>query len=295
MLLQHLEKQAIAAHNGTSFSPEKRGATLIASLSACLENDIAQLEKMGVEAEGIARYAAKFESLTLIWLGAKSRCISSMIAGPSNFPVRRAEKANQSEHNAQQRLDEWRNRVINGVEKRLRKQKIAEAGGPLEMAKAKLKNLQDRQEFMKAVNAAYRAWKKNPATLEKSDLSAKAKEVITTWVPAYSYEKAPFQTWQLSNNNATIKNTEDRIAELSNREAFAEARVENDYTFEGGRVEVAAADDRFRIFHDAKPAPEKIALLKKNGFKWSPSNQCWQRQITANARYAVQVVTGIKL
>ena len=37
-----------------------------------------------------------------------------------------------------------------------------------------------------------------------------------------------------------------------------------------------------------KPADETITVLKKNAFKWSPKNQRWQRQTTANG------VNGLK-
>ena len=31
-------------------------------------------------------------------------------------------------------------------------------------------------------------------------------------------------------------------------------------------------------------------ILKKNGFRWSPKNNCWQRQLTENARYSLHRV-----
>lgn len=34
---------------------------------------------------------------------------------------------------------------------------------------------------------------------------------------------------------------------------------------------------------DSKPEVSVIADLKRMAFKWSPSNKCWQRKITANA------------
>ena len=46
--------------------------------------------------------------------------------------------------------------------------------------------------------------------------------------------------------------------------------------------------DRIQIKHDTKPNQDVITLMKKNAFKWSPSNQVWQRQITRNAIYATK-------
>ena len=48
------------------------------------------------------------------------------------------------------------------------------------------------------------------------------------------------------------------------------------------------ADERYRFIFDGKPEQEVIALMKSNGFKWSPSNKAWQRQITGNASFAIK-------
>ena len=45
---------------------------------------------------------------------------------------------------------------------------------------------------------------------------------------------------------------------------------------------------RIYLKFDGKPSVETITALKKNAFKWSPKNQRWQRQTTANG------VNGLK-
>ena len=47
---------------------------------------------------------------------------------------------------------------------------------------------------------------------------------------------------------------------------------------------------RYQIIFDGKPEPEIRDLLKGHGFKWAPSQGAWQRQITANGRYALKEV-----
>ena len=39
-------------------------------------------------------------------------------------------------------------------------------------------------------------------------------------------------------------------------------------------------------FFGSKPNEETRAALKSNGFRWSPKNQAWQRQLTRNAEDA---------
>ena len=80
---------AYRAYTGTSFSPEKRAE----SQCKFYDETIAELQEIGADESGIQ----KFEKLFVTNLAAKSNCLSTMIAGPANFPVRRAEKANERE------------------------------------------------------------------------------------------------------------------------------------------------------------------------------------------------------
>lgn len=41
---------------------------------------------------------------------------------------------------------------------------------------------------------------------------------------------------------------------------------------------------------DSKPDQETRALLKANGFRWSPRNEAWQRQLTNAARHAARYI-----
>jgi hypothetical protein len=65
--------------------------------------------------------------------------------------------------------------------------------------------------------------------------------------------------------------------------------------FTGGIIVVDYSIDRVQIKHDTKPEKAIIDNLKHSGFRWSPSNTAWQRQITPAALYSVQKVTGINI
>ena len=45
-----------------------------------------------------------------------------------------------------------------------------------------------------------------------------------------------------------------------------------------------------QLFFDDKPESNVRDVLKKNGFRWSRKNNCWQRQLTDNARYSLERV-----
>ena len=47
---------------------------------------------------------------------------------------------------------------------------------------------------------------------------------------------------------------------------------------------------RIRLIFDNIPDAETRDMLKNNGFKWSPKNSAWQRQLTSNGIYATKKV-----
>lgn len=47
---------------------------------------------------------------------------------------------------------------------------------------------------------------------------------------------------------------------------------------------------RIQFLFDGKPDEATRALLKANGFRWSPSQGAWQRMLNDNGRYAAQKV-----
>src|ERR1039457_6263300 len=92
---------AYRANMGTSFVPEQRGeterneyaSTLAADFEMLLKHAPTETKRAILEPE-FARYREGYKSPSLAYLHSKGRCRSSMITGPSNFPVRRNEKRN---------------------------------------------------------------------------------------------------------------------------------------------------------------------------------------------------------
>jgi hypothetical protein len=285
-MLENLKQLAVHAHYGTSFSPEKRGESLINEFEQMLSEDLEKIKEATNNQKEM--YISKFKSLLSAWLGAKSRCLSSMIAGPSNFPVRRAEKANRSEHNRFEAFMYWRGKAIKAIIK-----STLPESDPLADAKRNLESRVKMQEYYKLVNATYRAWKKNPESILKADLSDDIKKIITNWTPKYSFEKSPIQGYIMTNNLANIKRIEQRVKELEAKEVKKECE-NKDFTFASGVVSFNYSIDKICIKHNSKPERSVIDQLKRNGFHWSPSNVCWMRQITPDAIYKTETLTGLK-
>ena len=102
-----------------------------------------------------------------------------------------------------------------------------------------------------------------------------------------------FQQFQLTNNLAKIKNTQARIAELEKKAYLANQEVK-EYEVPGGKLILNYKDDRIQIFNESKPDQSVINSYKSHGLRWSPYNKCWQRQITNNALYSMQLLFKIK-
>lgn len=61
--LDEFKSAAISAHNWTSFSPERRGETLINDYNEQLTEDITELTTAGIEAETIEGYKTRYINL----------------------------------------------------------------------------------------------------------------------------------------------------------------------------------------------------------------------------------------
>lgn len=274
---------AVRAFNGTSFNPERRGESIrndyAQTMQAAYETLRKHAEKGGtldmLESE-FSRFKSGYRARTEKWLHTHSRCISSMIAGPSNFPVRRAQKLNDVEHKRLTELVEFGQRGLSAAIRNLRpdlRPIMAGDADAIARLEEKIVALRTRQDRMKAINAAHKAFKKDPKTLEESSLSQQDKDLIRRYVPAYSWEPHPFAPFELSNNNATIRTAEKRLEALQVAKATPEKQIE---CASGLRVEDCPADNRVRLFFPDKPDAGVRDKLKSNGFRWSPSIGAWQ-------------------
>ena len=224
----------------------------------------------------------------------EARVPSILIAGGSNFPVRKKEKQNAARD---RNMEDWQD--VQGILDKIRSTGMGgiSADDPQAVAKleAKLAKLEAAQETMKGVNAYYR----KHGTLEGCTLlkPEQIKELQEGMAQSWHLEKnKPFQSFELSNNNAEIRRIRGRIEQLNQHEEKAFVGWE----FDGGRVEANKTDNRLQIFFDEKPDDAARAELKANGFKWAPSAGAWQRQLNNNAYYAagyvscIQPITGEK-
>ena len=222
-----------------------------------------------------------------------ARVPSILIAGGSNFPVRQKEKQNAARDS---NMQEWQ--YIQGLLDKIRSTGMGgiRQDDPQAIPKLqkKLAGLEKAQETMKAVNAYYR----KHGTLDGCPhLSPESLENLKAdMASGWHYEKKPFQSWELSNNNAEIRRVHQRIESLTRANEVAYVGWE----FDGGHVEANRDQGRLQVFFDGKPEADARQQLKEHGFRWAPSVGAWQRLLNDNAYYAsdriacIQPLSGIK-
>lgn len=214
-------------------------------------------------------------------------CPSVMISGGSNFPVRKKQKQNDAQDRHYQLYQEIQ-QIPEKISSLLRGSNIIKSGDAdaLEQLQKKVEKLEALQVEMKAVNAYYRKNKTLKGYKDYTD--EKLDEAIKD-----SLYGVPFPPYELTNNNAKIKNTKARIAQLERLKKAAETAAEqpkDEYKTDLFKVVENAEIMRLQLIFDGKPDEDTRTVLKKNGFKWSPSNMAWQRQLTENAKYALKRV-----
>ena len=158
----------------------------------------------------------------------------------------------------------------------------------IEKLNLKLDECERLQDKMKEVNAYYRKYGKIegcPALTTEEGL-----RLAEDMRRRYPIHTQPYPQYALTNNNAEIRRLKKRSEEISrDKEAGFVG-----WQFEGG--EAVANDElcRLQLVFDEKPTEEQIYLLKLNGFKWSPNNRAWQRQLNQSAIYAADRLGFVK-
>lgn len=104
--------------------------------------------------------------------------------------------------------------------------------------------------------------------------------------------KEPYATYVLQNSNQRMKNIKDRIKHLEKLSQQETKQIE----INGIKIIDNVEANRLQIIFNDKPNEDIRKKLKSNGFRWSPSNNAWQRFRSSEAeRKAKLIIESIKL
>lgn len=288
------EAAARQARGMWSFSDYESGSKT-AEYRAAVDRCYAEVDRLPEELkERGAAMADRYARRLAEWYNKQFRiemmCPSVMICGGSNFPVRKKEKQNAAQDRHYQLYKEIQ-QMPEKIAGLLRGANIIKSGDAdaLEKLQQKVEKLEAWQAEMKEANAYYRKHKSLKGYKDFSDERAEEldKAISETW-----YQK-PFAPFELTNNNAKIKSAKARIAQierLKKEAADTAEQPEADETADLYKVVENAEIMRLQVIFDGKPNAYARSIMKRNGFRWSPSNSAWQRQLTQNAKYALKRV-----
>lgn len=231
------------------------------------------------------KFAKKYAEYVNKGLSIKMQCPSVLVCGPANFPTRKKEKQNIARDNHRKYYDDKLAPIVDKIQKLGTGTEVIRAGDPLAIEKLndKLESLLEEQAKMKQENVYYR---KNKTMVGCEGISDEEAEKMDLYIAEYNGSRAPHMSFSLTNINNKIKTTKQRIQELSMTKEKGIEETETEYF----KIIENAEIMRLQLIFVEKPDANIRAILKSNGFRWSPKNSAWQRQLTTNARYSTKTV-----
>lgn len=291
-ILEDLRQLAYHAYRNISFSTEKRAEQTVSEYSYQLQNDLNSIPEDQHE-----RYTANYRKYLTAWLSAKSKCASSMITGPSNFPVERMRKRNEIEHRRGKEFTEWRERALKSIEKQVLANRTPEqmhAEKWANVSKSILSSAQTIFDIDNGINT-YSA-----RVLFVNSITGMVKRIAGNG-DTITVQKCLTLIRELNQKGpkpiVTDKNSIwklELVAEVV-RENQADTAIKepSEQEINGIRVVLNYQEDRIQLFFQDKAHAMKYkgaGLL--SGWNWSPKNNAWQRKLTANGKWSAKNLTS---
>lgn len=236
------------------------------------------------------KFAKKYAEYVNKGFSIDMQCPSVMICGAGNFPLKKNKKQNAARESHWKYYNEKIIPIVDKIQKLGTGAEVISASDPLALEKLndKLENLLEEQSRMKLENVYYR---KNHTMIGYEGISDEEAKKMDCYIAEYNGSRAPHMSFSLTNINNKIKATKQRIHDLSTIKEKGTKETETDYF----KIIENAETMRLQLVFDGKPDDKVRAILKSNGFRWSPKNKARQRQLTNNARWSVkQVIRAIK-
>lgn len=271
--LEELKELSYRAFYWTSHDPEGRGLRILIDCDKELTEDLAKISENEKDL-----FKTKYKEKLSSWLQASSRCASSFITGGAGFNTRKAENANNRERKVYEDFRNWREWQYIQIAKRQELAKSPEQREK-ELIKYVLLDITATFQDSRSIDLLYKRVEKYAYKGMVDVINAAVEEVVKQ-NDIY--------------NRITSRHRFFRLIELAEKHATKiEATKEapnKEEEIEGVKVIHNTDLDRLQLLFDGKPAQDIITLLKKNAFRWSPSNKAWQRQLTSNAIHAANKV-----
>ncbi len=157
----------------------------------------------------------------------------------------------------------------------------------VEKLESKLRELERVQETMKAANKIIRS--KKISEIEKYDklveLGLTESQVKKLFVPN-CFGEIGFASCSITNNGANIR----RVKQQLEKARLMKSMENKEYSIGEINVVENYSENRIQLFFDGKPDKATRNELKRNGFRWSGYNGCWQAYINNSSRSFIKKI-----
>lgn len=289
------------AFQGTSFVPEDHARAVQEDYVRHMEDLYRKLEPLAktpeqraILEEEIERYRQNYIGRLHEWLRVHAQLISPMISGPARFPVERQRRLNERERRVVEEFLEWQKRAQDAIRRRL-----LEARTPDQVVDDEFERLKreidrvavvlreideenapwDRQAFVNSLAGRIRR------SADSGNIEAVQRALDYIRQVQANMRKPIFternSIWTVVDQ---AKARQQAAASRPGTETIAE--------FQGVRIVRNNELDRVQIFFDSQPQQNVRQELRAAGWRWSPSNQAWQRKLTYNAERSAKEIIG---
>ncbi len=249
-------------------------------------------EQKELLANELNRYKENYLNKMYDILAAKSRTASPMITGPAKFPVEKNRKALEAEMKKVEAFLEWQKKALKSIEKKLTKAQTPETVSQNELKRLK-KRVAETVAIVKAIETGEaRGTDKRLITtnlsgvLKRSADKGFTKEVSEALEYLKELEAKHLKKPVFAKNNSIWGYAEKAAAEIAEKPTGEKAIAE----YEGVEIVNNYDADRTQIRFADKPSSEVISALKKEAWRWSPSNSAWQRKLTRAAEHSAKQI-----
>jgi len=145
----------------------------------------------------------------------------------------------------------------------------------IQKLRTRIAKLETKQEKMKAVNKIVKSRRKTYTEEQKKTdlvrLGYPEKIAVLFFEPDYC-GRIGFPSYELTNNNGNIRRLRARLEEMGKHQDDVSQEIQID----GIEIIDNVEENRVQVFFPGKPDVNIRKELKSAGFRWAPSNGCWQ-------------------
>lgn len=291
--LDDMRQQACDAYNWNSFNPDIRGESDIMIYGEELHDDLQLMPE-----EERETYITAYRQKLSAQFSALSRCANPMITGPAGFDRYKQEKTEKAYRNRYEEFRNWRDKVLNSIQRR------KEAARPEEEKREKAwlglkRDIESSADTIHEIDTG-KCRGYNRALFVSSILNKVSTyaghgevEIVQKAVDFISAYNAKVRKPVITGRNKFFQLPE-LARKMRERLAVVKDQENRELPFEGGTLVWNYGEDRLQILFDKIPEDAKRKELKSSGFRWSPKNKAWQRQLTPNALSAAKRVLNLQ-